>query len=65
MRAMLRSFGAFVGDESGASAIEYALIAALVSVAGVVALTQTGESLESMFTTVAGHLANAVQNGTS
>ncbi len=39
-------------DESGATAIEYGLIAALVSVAAIGALTAMGGSLTSMFTTV-------------
>ncbi len=42
-----------IKDESGATAIEYGLIAALVSVAAVVAL-------ENMFTTVSGKLDTAV-----
>ncbi len=47
-------------DESGATAIEYGLIAALVSVAAIGALTAMGASLESMFTTVSDSLATAV-----
>ena len=47
-------------DESGATAIEYALIAALVSVAGVGALTSMGGSLNTMFTTVSTLLKTAV-----
>ncbi len=39
-------------DESGATAIEYGLIAALVSVAAIGALTAMGGSLETMFETV-------------
>ncbi len=39
-------------DESGATAIEYGLIAALVSVAAIGALTAMGGSLQSMFETV-------------
>ena len=52
-------------DESGATAIEYGLIAALVSVAAITALTQMGSSLRTMFTTVSNELGNAVQNGGS
>ncbi len=44
-------------DESGATAIEYGLIAALVSVAGVVALTNMGTSLQQVFQEVANHLS--------
>ncbi len=42
----------FLKDESGATAIEYGLIAALVAVAAIVALTNVGNSLTSIFTTV-------------
>jgi pilus assembly protein Flp/PilA len=47
-------------DKSGATAIEYGLIAALVSVAAVVALQNLGSSLNTMFTTVATQLDTAV-----
>ena len=39
-------------DESGATAIEYGLIAALVSVAAIVALTALGTELSDIFDTV-------------
>jgi pilus assembly protein Flp/PilA len=57
---MFSTFKKLLRDESGATAIEYGLIAALVSVAGVVALENMGNSLETMFTTVSGKLDNAV-----
>ena len=47
-------------DESGATAIEYGLIAALVSVAAIAALTAMGGSLNSMFEAVSGALSNAI-----
>ena len=47
-------------DTSGATAIEYGLIAALVSVAAVVALQNLGSSLNGMFTTVSTQLDTAV-----
>jgi pilus assembly protein Flp/PilA len=49
-----------IKDESGATAIEYGLIAALVSVAGIFALTTLGESLETMFTAVSNALQGAL-----
>ena len=52
-----------VKDESGATAIEYGLIAALVSVAAITALTAMGGSLKSMFETVSTSLATAVGGG--
>ncbi|MEQ9555870.1 MAG: Flp family type IVb pilin [Rhodospirillales bacterium] len=47
-------------DESGATAIEYGLIAALVSVAAIGALTAMGGSLNAMFTRVSTELSTAV-----
>ena len=42
----------FVRDESGATAIEYGLIAALISVVIIGGLTAVGGSLNTMFKTV-------------
>ncbi len=50
---------AFVRDEDGATAIEYGLIAALVSVAAIGALTAMGTSLSTMFNTVSSSLSSA------
>ncbi len=47
-------------DESGATAIEYGLIAALVSVVAIGALTALGGSLTTMFQTVSNALTAAV-----
>ena len=41
-----------VKDESGATAIEYGLIAALVAVAAVVGMSALGTSLNNVFTSV-------------
>ena len=49
----------FLNDEDGATAIEYGLIAALVSVAAIGALTAMGNSLTAMFTTVSSALSGA------
>lgn len=46
----------FASDESGATAIEYGLIAALISVAIITALTTIGTKLSNTFTTVANKL---------
>lgn len=53
----------FAQDTSGATAIEYGLIAALVSVAAIGALTAMGGSLNTMFTTVSTELNTAVGGG--
>ncbi len=47
-------------DDSGATAIKYGLIAALVSVAAIGALTAMGGSLNSMFQAVSDALTTAV-----
>ena len=57
---MLKSFKLFCGDESGATAIEYGLIAALVSVAAIGALTTMGESLTTMFGVVSNSMNAAI-----
>jgi pilus assembly protein Flp/PilA len=43
---------AFLKDETGATAIEYGLIAALVAMACIVALESMGQSLSTIFTGV-------------
>ena len=49
----------FINDEDGATAIEYGLIAALVSVAAIGALSAMGNSLQTLFGTVASTLSTA------
>jgi pilus assembly protein Flp/PilA len=46
-------------DESGVTAIEYGLIAGLISVVILVALTAIGTSLQGLFQTIATALAGA------
>jgi pilus assembly protein Flp/PilA len=42
-----------VKDESGVTAIEYALIAALIAVAAIAAFTLVGTNLSNLFSTIA------------
>ena len=56
---MLNGFMAFCNDDSGATAIEYGLIAALVSVAAIGALTTMGNTLNTLFTTVSNAMNTA------
>lgn len=49
MQGTLSSLRMFVAEESGATAIEYGLIAALVSVAAIGALRSYGSSLANLF----------------
>jgi pilus assembly protein Flp/PilA len=56
---MSRLLTKFVRDESGATAIEYGLIAALVSVAAITALQAMGGSLKTIYNTIANALSGA------
>jgi len=49
----------FMQDESGATAIEYALIAAGISIVIVTAVNLVGTSLNTVFTSAAGTLVPA------
>ncbi len=60
---MFAKLAQFAKDQDGATAIEYGLIAALVSVAAIGALTAMGQSLSTMFGTVATALNTAVSGG--
>jgi pilus assembly protein Flp/PilA len=55
----------FIKDETGATAIEYGLIAALVSVASILALQALGNSLSGIFGVVGSKLDNIVSEANS
>ena len=52
----------FVKDESGATAIEYGLIAALIAVAMIAGATAIGDQLNQKFDDVAGELKGATDD---
>jgi pilus assembly protein Flp/PilA len=52
-------FNRFIKDESGATAIEYGLIAALIAVALIAAANVLGTEIGLTFTRVSGELAAA------
>lgn len=54
-------FNRFVKDESGATAIEYGLIASLVSVVCIVILGTLGSNLKTTFTQVSNKLGTVAQ----
>jgi pilus assembly protein Flp/PilA len=60
---MHKLFKRFVKDESGVTAIEYGLIAALVAVFLITALSFLAGELESTFNTVGSELQNASGGG--
>jgi len=49
-------FARFIKDESGATAIEYGLIASLIAVAAIAAMTTIGSKLNTTFTNVGSNL---------
>ena len=53
---MTKLIARFARDESGATAIEYGLIASLISVAIIVAVTSVGTSLTTTFGKVSAQL---------
>ena len=53
---MLKLVRFFYANEKGATAIEYGLIAALIAVAAIAAMTSIGENLEATFDNVATEL---------
>ncbi|MFC4291854.1 Flp family type IVb pilin [Sphingorhabdus arenilitoris] len=48
----MKFFSKIMKDEDGATAIEYGLIAALIAVAAIVAMTSLGENLSNTFNKV-------------
>ena len=53
-------FSRFMNDESGATAIEYGLMAALIGVFIITAVTNVGEALDTLFNAVSEDLNIAV-----
>ncbi len=52
-----------IDDESGATAIEYGLIAGLVAVAIIAALMTLGDALEELFNSVSDTIMDATGSG--
>ena len=50
----------FLKNETGATAIEYGLIAALVSIAGIIAFTATGTTILTAFTDITDDFCTAI-----
>lgn len=62
---MSKIFARFRKDESGATAIEYGLIAALISVALITGATTLGGALDTQFNNISTKLTCAAGAGTS
>ncbi len=55
----MRKLNTLMKDESGATAIEYGLIAALIAVAIIAAISGLGKNLASTFSTVSSSVGTA------
>jgi pilus assembly protein Flp/PilA len=62
---MWKSIEAFRTDENGATAIEYALVAGLVSIAGLVSWTAMGDTLNTGYTSLSDAMTNAASGSGS
>jgi pilus assembly protein Flp/PilA len=55
----MQEFLRFVKDEDGASIVEYALLAALIAVAAITAMTAVGGKLTTLFNTLSTKLTTS------
>ncbi|CAB3771069.1 pilus assembly protein [Burkholderia sp. MSh2] len=60
MRRVIEKIAWIIQDQGGVAAIEYGLIAALIAIGIVVALTTIGTDLKTAFSTVATDLSSIV-----
>ena len=55
----MQTFVSFIGDEDGATAIEYGLLAALISIAAIAAMGLLGNHMSTNYSKVAANLSAA------
>jgi pilus assembly protein Flp/PilA len=60
MKNIKHVFSAFMKDESGQDLIEYALVAGLIGLGAVVAMTGLSGKISNAFNTVGNNLTNSV-----
>jgi pilus assembly protein Flp/PilA len=60
MKQIKQAFVAFMKDESGQDLIEYALVAGLIGLGAVVAMTGLSGKIGSAFNTVGNNLTNSI-----
>jgi pilus assembly protein Flp/PilA len=53
---MLTTLKSMIGDDEGATMVEYGLLIALIALVALVAVKTLGTNLSSLFTTVAGSI---------
>ncbi|AKM05392.1 Flp family type IVb pilin [Burkholderia pyrrocinia] len=60
MKRIIEKIAWFARDQSGVTAIEYGLIAALIAIGIIAALSTIGTDLKTVFSTIAASLDSAV-----
>ena len=60
MTRMMTAAARWLRDDEGQDLIEYALLAALIALAAVVAMTATGTSINGVFNSISGRLNSSV-----
>jgi pilus assembly protein Flp/PilA len=60
MRSIRRAISQFVAAEEGVTMIEYGLLAALIAVVCIAAITVVGTQLNKLFTTISDAVTTAV-----
>ena len=60
MKRIKQAFIAFMKDESGQDLIEYALVAGLIGLGAVVAMTSLSGKIGNAFNTVGNNLTNSI-----
>ena len=62
VNAMMNRMSALVRNDEGQDLIEYALLAGLISLVAVLAITNVGTGVKSLFESITGKLATAPPN---
>jgi pilus assembly protein Flp/PilA len=60
MKGLAMGIKRFLKDEEGATMVEYGLLAALIAIVCIAAITAVGDNLNVVFQTIADALNNAV-----
>jgi pilus assembly protein Flp/PilA len=63
MKGLMIAIQRFVREEEGVTMVEYGLIAALIAIVCIVAITNVGTNLNLVFTEICNKLAGAIVGG--
>lgn len=63
MKNLITRMRTLTRDDSGQDLLEYALLVALIALVAVAAVKNSGQAVNSIFTSVASQLQNAAQAG--